>query len=349
MIRNIFLAVFLLFLTIGGFILYQQTHNLKQQNKEKSSNVLQSAPSTTPEIPLSIRSMRQKSYPGSEIVIEQTLPSGDNFNQFLVSYKSEGNKIYALLTIPQGEKPKGGWPVIIFNHGYIAPTQYQTFPTSGQYATYYPEFAKSGYIVFKPDYRGNGNSEGQPEGAYYSSAYATDVLNALASIKKYKDADPQKIGMWGHSMGGNITMREIVVNTKDIKVAVIWGGVVGSYSDLKNWHDPSYHPSAYELSLRYRYRANLESKYGSPDTNPSFWNSIDPTYFLQDITTPVQLHVGEADEEVPPTFSEKLFDKLQNLGKTAELYTYPGDNHNISNNFSLAMQRSLDFFDKYLK
>jgi uncharacterized protein len=35
--------------------------------------------------------------------------------------------------------------------------------------------------------------------------------------------------------------------------------------------------------------------------------------------------------------------------KTVELYTYEGDNHNISKNFSTAMQRSVEFFDKYLK
>lgn len=60
-------------------------------------------------------------------------------------------------------------------------------------------------------------------------------MNALASLKKYKDADPDRIGMWGHSMGGGITLRSMVVS-KDIKADVIWAGVVGSYSDLlNNW------------------------------------------------------------------------------------------------------------------
>jgi len=46
--------------------------------------------------------------------------------------------------------------------------------------------------VLEFDYRGNGKSEGSPEGAYYSPAYAVDDLNALTSIKKYKDADSLK-------------------------------------------------------------------------------------------------------------------------------------------------------------
>jgi len=63
--------------------------------------------------------MRKASYPGSDIVIEQTLAPGANYYQYIASYKSEGLKIYALMTVPMGEKPKTGWPVVIFNHGYI--------------------------------------------------------------------------------------------------------------------------------------------------------------------------------------------------------------------------------------
>jgi uncharacterized protein len=32
-----------------------------------------------------------------------------------------------------------------------------------------------------------------------------------------------------------------------------------------------------------------------------------------------------------------------------ELYLYEGDNHNISHSFSIAMQRTIEFFDRYLK
>lgn len=55
--------------------------------------------------------MRQQIYPGSDIAIEQTLPAGSNYNQYIASYKSDGLTIYALLTVPQGEKPKNGWPM----------------------------------------------------------------------------------------------------------------------------------------------------------------------------------------------------------------------------------------------
>jgi fermentation-respiration switch protein FrsA (DUF1100 family) len=158
--------------------------------------------------------------------------------------------------------------------------------------------------------------------------------------------------MWGHSMGGNITLRDIVVNTKDIKAAVIWGGVVGSYDDLmNNWQRKvTFHPAPEDLRLRNNNRQNMVNQFGTPQSNPTFWNSIDPTAHLADITTPIQLHTGGNDEEVPTAFSQSLFDKLQALGKTVEYYNYPGGDHNISSpNFQLAMQRSIEFFNKYLK
>lgn len=321
---------------------------LQQQNKQKSQ---------INENPLSIEVMRKKTYPGSNLLIEKTLSPGSNYNQYIASYQSDGLKIYGLLTVPFGdpstssgqEKPAGGWPVITFNHGYIPPTSYQT---TERYVAYIDAFSRNGYLVFKPDYRGNGNSEGQPEGAYYSPAYATDILNAVSTLKRFKDANPEKIGMWGHSMGGNITLRDIVVDTKDVKAAVIWGGVVGSYNDLmNNWQRTvRYQPPPAELANRNNYRKKLTDTYGTPETNPTFWQAIDPTYFLSDIVTPVQLHVGENDEEVPVAFSQSLYEKLKNAGKIVEYYSYPGGDHNISSpNFELAIQRSLDFFDKYLK
>lgn len=311
---------------------------------------------TSPASPLEIKAMRERSYPGSDLKIEQTLEPESNYDQYIVSYQSDGLKVYGLLTVPTGDpstssgqvKPKDGWPVIVFNHGYITPTQYRT---TERYVAYVDSFARNGYIVFKPDYRGNGSSEGQPEGSYYSPAYTVDVLNALASIKKYPGVDTNRIGMWGHSMGGNITLRSLVISP-DIKAAVIWGGVVGTYDDLmNNWQRKvNYQPPPNELALRNRNRSDLISKYGTLDKNPTFWHSIDPNYNLQYVQAPVQLHAGLLDEEVPWQFSEGLANRLQQAGKTVEVYIYPGADHNISEpNFDLAMQRSLDFFEKYLK
>lgn len=85
-------------------------------------------------------------------------------------------------------------------------------------------------------------------------------------------------------------------------------------------------------------------------TSTTFWHSVDPNYNLQYIIAPVQLDVGLFDEEVPWQFSQGLNDRLEQAGKTVEFFTYEGADHNISGaSFNLAMQHSLDFFNKYLK
>jgi dipeptidyl aminopeptidase/acylaminoacyl peptidase len=297
--------------------------------------------------------MRKKSYPGSPIIIEETLEPGSNYNRYIASYKSEGLKIFALLTVPMGEKPKTGWPVVIFNHGYIPPEQYRT---TERYVAYTDAFSRNGYIVFRSDYRGHGSSEGKPEGAYYSPAYTVDVLNALASIKKYPEADQSRIGMWGHSMGGTVTLRSMVVS-KDIKAGVIWAGVVVDYQDLtNNWHHPDigntprpFVPSQREQATRRPGRQQLVQKYGDFSKNPQFWNSIAPINYVQDLSGPLQLHHGTADEEVPLLFSQRLDEAMKKAGKQVEFYTYDGADHNISQYVDLALERSVEFFDKYVK
>jgi dipeptidyl aminopeptidase/acylaminoacyl peptidase len=292
--------------------------------------------------------MRQGSYPGSQIVIEQRLPAGSNYNPYIASYQSEGLKIYALLTVPMGQKPATGWPVIVFNHGFIPPAIYRT---TERYVNYVADIAQSGYIVFKPDYRGHGSSEGTPSGAYGSPDYVVDDLNALASIKQYPDADPQRIGMYGHSMGGYITLRAMVIS-KDIKAGVIWSGVVGSYADiLDKWRrrpPPSESDPTIPAQGR-RWRNLLVQTYGTPDQNPAFWNSISANSYLADLSGPLQLHHDISDSEVPEEFSQSLLQQVQAAGKSAELFTYPGDDHNLAYSFGLAMQRTIAFFDRYVK
>ena len=189
----------------------------------------------TPPDPLSVPYMREQAYPGSDIVIEQKLQPGANYQRYRASYLSEGLKQYALLTVPNGTPPATGWPAIVFNHGYIPPAQYRT---TERYVAYVDGFARNGYVVIRPDYRGHDKSEGNASGGYGSPDYTIDVLNALSSVKRYAGVDPERIGMWGHSMGGHITLRSMVT-TKDIKAGVIWAGVVASYPDLMSrWRRP---------------------------------------------------------------------------------------------------------------
>jgi dipeptidyl aminopeptidase/acylaminoacyl peptidase len=297
---------------------------------------------------MNILAMRQTPYPGSEIVIEETLEPGANYSRYIASYLSEGLKIYALLTVPNGEMPPTGWPAIVFNHGYIPPAQYRT---TERYIAYVDWLARSGYIIFRIDYRGHDRSEGEPRGAYGDPGYTVDVMNAVTAIQNFPQADPERIGMWGHSMGGYLTLRAMVISP-EIKAGVIWAGVVASYPDLlTRWRrnrDGQATPTPGGSGSRSWRWAWLE-EFGTPEENQAFWNEISANSYLADLNGPIQLHHGTADESVPLEFSQILNDQMQQAGKTVELYIYEGDNHNLSGFFSQAMTRTIQFFDTYLK
>jgi uncharacterized protein len=114
-----------------------------------------------------------------------------------------------LLTIPFGNSPPNGWPAIVFNHGYIPPNVYRT---TERYVAYVDSLARSGYIVYRIDYRGHDRSEGEARGAYSDPGYTIDVMNAVAALQQHPLVDSQRIGMWGHSMGGYLTLRAMVLS-----------------------------------------------------------------------------------------------------------------------------------------
>lgn len=298
-------------------------------------------PTPAPPNPLSVEYLRQRTYSG-ELTIEETLTPEESYNRFIVSYLSDGNKNYALLTVPNGEMPETGWPVIVFNHGYIPPAEYSS--TQG-YAAYVNAFASNGYIVLRPDYRGHGNSEGEPVNTYFDQGNTIDVLNAVAAVKHWETADPDRIGMWGHSMGGWITLRALVVDP-DIRAAVIWSGALGSYADLcaywfncDNWDDATW---AFWMDTPF-------ATFGLPSENAEFWASVSADSYLPEIKGAVQLHHATTDTVVPVALSQIMFEKMADAGVDVEYFEYPGDDHNISQTFDLAMERSLNFFDLHLK
>jgi dipeptidyl aminopeptidase/acylaminoacyl peptidase len=294
---------------------------------------------------MTIQAMRAGNYPGSDIVVEAELDRGANYRRYYAWYESEGLKIYGLLTIPDAEMPAGGFPAIVFNHGYIPPDVYRT---TERYIAYVDRLARAGYVVYRIDYRGHDRSEGEASGAYGSPGYTIDVLNAVASLKRHPQVNPEKIGMWGHSMGGYLTLRTMVVS-QDVKAGVIWAGVVASYPDLiYNWRRTgSFTPSP---SSRGRgWRTRWIELYGTPEQNPAFWASVSSNTYLHDLSGALQLHHGANDEDVPLAFSIRLAEEVRAAGGIADLYTYEGDNHNISNYFTTAMDRTIAFYDQHLK
>ena len=310
------------------------TDNEKISNSSLEDESVKEIPAS----PLAIEALRAREYPGSQLVIEQTLEPGANYQRYIAYYTSDGFRIYGLLTVPNETMPEGGYPAILFLHGYIPP---DTYVTTADYVATQDGLARSGFLTFKPDMRGHGRSEGEATGAHFSETYVVDSLNALSALEEYDLVNPERIGIWGHSNGGLIGLRMITVTDK-AKAAVFWAGVVGSYVDMLETYIP-------RISFLQRLSPPVIEEFSLPSENPEYWNMIDPFYYLDDITTPVQLHHGNSDSSVPVELSISLYNALLAASKEVELFQYPGMDHNFFGEaFNEAMSRTVEFFKKHL-
>jgi len=232
---------------------------------------LQVGPAATP-FPfqeLTIPYLRNREYK-SELGELKKYRETQNYSSYLTSYDSDGLKINGLLTIP---KSGSGHPAIVFVHGYIEPTIYET---TLRYTDYVDYLAKNGFVVFKIDLRGHGESEGDAMGAYYSGDYVIDTLNAYTALQTSDFVDPDRVGLWGHSMVGNVVLRSLAVK-QDIPSVVIWGGAGFTYSDLFAYRimDRSYR-APQQSSERAKRRQGLRDMYGEFDPASDFWKKSGP-------------------------------------------------------------------------
>ncbi len=295
---------------------------------------------------MTIPYLRSQEYQ-SEITQEYMIANGSGYTSYRVSYFSEGFKIYGLLTVPTGDAPTGGWPAVIFLHGYIPPTIYKT---TQQYAAYTDQLSKNGFVVFKPDFRGHDKSEGEARGAYYSSDYVIDALHAYDALSKYPDVNPNGIGLWGHSMSGNISMRVFAVRPT-IPAVVIWAGAVYTYADMREFsiQDGSYRPPPLNTQLQQR-RQKLRELYGDFSADSWFWKQVAITEYLSDLQGAVQIHHAVNDDVVNIGYSRNLLKLLEAASVPHEVYEYPDGGHNIQGTaFITAFERTIAFFKQRLR
>lgn len=294
---------------------------------------------------ITIPSLRSRDYVSriGELTKYSDKPS---YISYFTNYLSDGLKINGLLTIPKSEKPTGGYPAIVFVHGYIPPILYKT---TEKYTDYIDYLSRNGFVVFKIDLRGHSDSEGVATGAYYSEDYVIDTLNAYAALKSYNIINPKSVGLWGHSMAGNVTFRSFIV-AKDIPALVVWGGAGYTYTDLQEYGimDNSYRPPIQNAPGISR-REMLRSKYGEFDPNNDFWKSIVPTNYLDGVTGAISLNHAVDDNVVSVEYSRNLDNILALTDIEHELNEYRSGGHNISGNaFNSAMQNTIKFFNEHL-
>ncbi|MCR4330197.1 MAG: alpha/beta fold hydrolase [Candidatus Roizmanbacteria bacterium] len=347
MAKKITAFILLAVVSMAGLYIFSRTFfpTSTLTNPFHSLTTRDSIPTPYPLYELTIPYLRSRTYEstlGNREVYEQYT----NYTSYITSYDSDKLTIQGLLTIPTGEMPKNGWSAIVFVHGYIPPSQYET---TVKYEDYVDYLAKNGFVVFKIDLRGHGTSEGVATGAYYSADYVIDTLNAIAALQKTDFVNPSKIGLWGHSMGGNVVMRAFAVKPT-IPAVSIWAGAVYSYTDMQKYgiSDSSYQrrPS---VSPRQNTRQHVSDRYGSPGSDSAFWHDMAPTSFLSDLKGAIQINHAIDDTVVNIGYSRDLMALLDKTKVVHEFYEYTSGGHNIADSsFTPAMQNTVAFYKKYL-
>ncbi len=322
-----------------------------------TSTALAPAPSSAELMePYTILGLRGHQFQSGRIRITKTLDKTDVFTRYLISYGSDGLNINGIMQIPaQGHAP---FPVIIMNHGFFDRADYASGDGTDRAAEY---LNQHGYLTLASDYRSWGGSDVGP--SLYYSGLAIDVVNLIKAVPTVPEADPSRIGMWGHSMGGGVTMKVLTLGTP-VKAAVLYSTVSADDADvLARWglgcigdisageHQLDCNSSdIVPLDLP----PELIKAYYEASKDPSELRLTSPIYHLDLVTVPVQINYGTSDGKTlagtPPEWSEKLFDAFQSADKPAQIFAYEGEFHSFNgDNWIAFMERSAHFFDEYVK
>jgi dipeptidyl aminopeptidase/acylaminoacyl peptidase len=252
---------------------------------------------------LDLRVAAKNSYPSDPVTVVQNLGDRDGFPSKVFSFKAKADGLteYGMMLFPTTVQPAQGYPVIILCHGYETPAKYSTTRDAVNDMEFY---ARHGFAVLKPDYRGQGMSinQGRADSAYYSMNYNTDLMSLLTAVKKTDYLDKSNINLWGMSMGAYLALRATVLSP-DVKNLILLSGPVASLKTMYLTYIP---PSDVNNLIALKTRNEIFSKYGSPAENSTFWSAASPINFANRIKARVQIHVGSLDQVVPPQLSADL-------------------------------------------
>ncbi|MEM7100376.1 MAG: alpha/beta fold hydrolase [Pseudomonadota bacterium] len=172
-------------------------------------------------------------------------------------------------------------------------------------------FAHHGFGVLEIDNRGSGNRGGTFEAPLYKRMGGPEVEDQSLALQIVADinwADPQRMGVFGHSYGGYMTLMCLCQKPDVFKAGV-------AVAPVCDWQLYDSHYTERFMSL--------------PADNPSGYASGNVLAHLEHLKAPLLLMHGMADDNVLFTHSTMIMNQLQVLGKPFELMTYPGAKHSM--------------------
>jgi pimeloyl-ACP methyl ester carboxylesterase len=283
-----------------------------------------------------IENLGRRTYVASEIKFEKILKYNPNSTVWQFFYQSDGRRISGAATLPSGVATTSAltssMKIIVMIHGFVEEKTYYSGFGTDHVAS---ELAKKGFITLAPDLLGLGESDKGPADSFEDRFQTyTTVLNLLSSVETA--CQGCKVGLWGHSNGGQIILSVLTISEKPY-VTALWNPVsrffpfnilfyIDYFDDKGRW-------------LR-RALSDFEETY---DVDLySFTN------YLSRIKAPILLQQGEADQQVPKRWSDEIVVSLKKEAtESAVIYkTYAGADHNMTPGWDHAV---VDLTQYYLR
>jgi dipeptidyl aminopeptidase/acylaminoacyl peptidase len=253
----------------------------------------------------------------------------------LVHYKTfDGKTISAFLWMPFNLKRDGTNPGVVLPHG--GPTG-QTVDSFNKTAA---ALSSRGYVCIAPNVRGStgygmefqrANYKDIGGGDLQDEVYAAHFLAATGYV------DPMKIGITGGSYGGYMAMIAIG-RTPDV-----WAAAVELFG-ITDWLSEQEHE---EPTLQQYDQSIL----GDPVKDRESYEDASPIKYFKNAKAPLLILQGTNDIRDPKEEAEQAETVLRSEGKVVDAHYYPDEGHGFAKreNQIDAMQRTVDWFDRYLK
>jgi len=361
----------LIILGSGGYFGYQYYQNNSQPKLVQQTPI--PAPTPKPLEKFTFDNLSKRDYSGSAIEIREPLNADtaqeDGYNSNVFFFISDDKKVSGQINIPipptsnpepeatdsaeMADTPAPTWvmptngklPVIVMIRGFVDRDMYETGIGTSRAAGV---LAANGYITLSLDFLGYGQSDPpMPSVSERQDTQEYDVwwerfnnpvqvLNLLASIKNLPQADPDKIGIWAHSNGGQIALSVLEISQKAYPTT-LWAPVTKPFPFAILFFTDEFEDEGKALRAEV---ARLEKDYDV--------RQYSITDYLDRIIAPLQIHQGSADDAVPLKWSNEFVAKLKNLKKDYKYYTYQSADHNMAGSWNTVINRDLVFFEKYL-
>jgi dipeptidyl-peptidase-4 len=231
--------------------------------------------------------------------------------QFLTVPGADGTPLEASIVRPPDFNSAKKYPVIVNVYGGPG-VQTVRNAWGGANFLWHQMMAQKGYLIFTLDTRGmsgRGHAFETPIWRHLGAPELADELAGARYLKSFPYVDGSRIGIWGWSFGGFMT-----VTTMFEAGDVFKAGFAGSpVTDFRQ----------YDTIYTERYM-------GRPQENPDGYRDSAPVNFASGLKGKLLIAAGTGDDNVHFANSIELAEKLIQAGKYAEIAIYPGRGHGIS-------------------